>query len=303
MQQINDYSPEGVLDTIKSLFSKKKKGEVVETIQPKEVEGVLNTKATVEAIRKAQGGYKTDTIVLAPTFAALTLDSKNLTTPPKDISSLIRRLESFLREVKNINAKIKSKVKPIDDLERKIFDHKRPNWDDPNTVIPDTRRLADMVAKLGNVSQLFPSEQQFPLMGVKDGNPIKYNQPLTLTSPTSMELNRLVGISSELTDVMTDTYKLPSLPLVDLTDPPYRGFFVSRFANEIEYEYDGDPEDELSYIRGIYNGDDTAERNSELEYDYKEGVSYSSFQASKLVDKIIALTAQVHGVAPIYVQK
>lgn len=302
MQQINDYSPEGVLDIIKSLFSKKKKGEAVEIIQPK-VEGVLDTKATVEAIRKAQGGYKTDTIVLAPTFAALTLDSKNLTTPPKDISSLIRRLESFVREAKNINSKIKSKVKPIDDLERKIFDHKRPNWDDPNTVIPDTRRLADMVAKLGNVSQLFPSEQQFPLMGVKDGNPIKYNQPLTLTSPTSMELNRLVGISSELIDLMTDTYELPSLPLVDLTDPPYRGFFVSRFANEIEYEYDGDPEDELSHIRGIYNGDDTAERNSELEYDYTEGVSYSSFQASKLVDKIIELTAQVHGVAPIYVQK
>ena len=160
-----------------------------------------------------------------------------------------------------------------------------------------------MVAKLGNVSQLFPSEQQFPLMGVKDGDPIKYNQPLTLTSPTSMELNRLVGISSELIDLMTDTYELPSLPLVDLTDPPYRGFFVSRFANEIEYEYDGDPEDELSHIRGIYNGDDTAERNSELEYDYTEGVSYSSFQASKLVDKIIELTAQVHGVAPIYVQK
>lgn len=303
MQQINDYSPEGVLDAIKSLFSKKKKGEAVEIIQHKEVEGVLNAKATVEAIRKAQGGYKTDTIVLAPTFAALTLDSKNLTTPPKDISSLLRRLESFIREVKNINAKIKSKVKPIDDLERKIFDHKRPNWDDPNTVIPDTRRLADMVAKLGNVSQLFPSEQQFPLMGVKDGNPIKYNQPLTLTSPTSMELNRLVGIAGELIDVMTDTYDLPSLPVIDLTDPPYRGLFVSRFAHEIEYEYDGDPDEDLSKINGIYNGDKVAEHNSELEYDYTEGVSYSSFQASNLVDKIIALTAQVHGVAPIYVQK
>ena len=32
MQQINDYSPEGVLDIIKSLFSKKKKGEAVEII-------------------------------------------------------------------------------------------------------------------------------------------------------------------------------------------------------------------------------------------------------------------------------
>lgn len=305
--KFEDYSPEGLIQNIQNYFSRlmnrkaTAQGETKREPVRYEPEPTLNMNESIKLIRSTK--LVQEEITLAPTYASILLDSINDKTPAKNIAELIRKLEQFIRQVKATNVKIKGRLKPIADLEKSIFDDKSANWDDPNIVVAKTRKLADMVKSVGNFQSLYPSSKQLPFIGHDGKDSLKYPQPVTFMSPNQMELNKIYGLYKDLVDLWVDTEYLPHSPVIDLTDPPYRGLLHSQYKGQMDYDYDGNWEEDLLTIEGIYNGDDVAETNSQYGYDYLENVLYSQALAHKLIEKIVALTSQVNGIEPVYTQR